>query len=544
MTDSIDLSAPHPSSELVLYQPLPNWTNYGYQVLEELGRHSDRQRMTYLAANLETGQTVVIKQWQTVDRESDPLDYEVYLPEIERLNQLNHAHIPRYLDSFPTPTGFCLVREYKTGTPLSEVGILPIGDVKMVGDGVLKILSYLQQQHPIVIHHNIKPENIIVTTHTDRLEVYLVDFSFVRVASAVPNRHRQKKTADRLDIMAGTPGFVPPERLAHLHLTSAADIYSLGVTLICLLTGTSSHQVEKLLDRDRQLQFEHLLPSNLHPQFISWLNKMVASNYQRRYLDAAGARASLKSISWERGGQLVLATPQQQRLSMRNIRNIRNIGKWRLWLAILGATIGLGVLAKLFIFNEDGDATVAGDPRTQMLKQQAAFEESPIGRLIQNKSCISCDLKYQNFAKADLSNVSLHKSDLIGTNFSSANLTSAIFQDADLTGANLNRANLSQAALYGAKLAQTDLVGANLTGAKLVYAKLTRAWLKNAKLTNADAKFANFQQADLSHANLTGADLSNADLSYAILRGAIVAGAKLEGANLTGTTMPDGSIHP
>jgi uncharacterized protein YjbI with pentapeptide repeats len=524
MTDSSDLFLAKPS-DLILYQPLPNLIDYGYQVLDELGHHRDRQRLTYLATNLATGQTVVIKQWQSLDESSAPLDYEVYLPEIERLKQLNYPTIPRYLDSFATPTGFCVVREYQSGIPLSEVGGLPIVDVQRIGDAVLETLFYLQQQHPIVIHHNLKPENIIVTTKSDRLGVYIVDFSF--------DRHRHKKTDREVDIMAGSPGFVPPERLAHLNLTSAADIYSLGVTLVSLLTGTRSDRIEELYDRDRQLQFQHLLPPQIHPQFIAWLNKMVAPNYQRRYLDAASARASLKSLSLERGGQLVRVRPTPAPKHR----------QWLRWMALGAAIVGMSWLGWNLFLKDENEPT-AIDPRTQILQQQAAFEESPIGRLMKDKSCLSCDFKYQNFAQADLSNVSLHKSRLIGTNFSSANLSAAILQDADLTGANLNRANLTQAALYGTKLVRTDLVGANLSQAKLVYAKLTGAWMKNAKLTNVDAKFADFQQADLSRANLTGADLRNADLSYANLKGAILAGARLEGTNLTGTTMPDGSIHP
>jgi uncharacterized protein YjbI with pentapeptide repeats len=518
MTDSSDLSLVTPSSDLVLYQSLPNLIGYGYQVLDELGHHHDRQRLTYLATNLETGQTVVVKLWEN-------LEYEVYLPEIERLKQLNYPTIPRYLDSFATPTGFCVVREYQSGIPLSEVGALPIFDVQKIADVVLETLCYLQQQHPIAIHHNLKPENIIVTTKSDRLRVYVVDFSF--------DRHSQKKNGREIDIMAGSPGFVPPERLAYLHLSSGADIYSLGVTLVSLLTGTPTNCIEQLLDRDRQIQFQHLLPNNIHPQFTAWLTKMVASNYQRRYLDAASARLSLKNLSIERGGQLVRVVPKQPKVNR----------KWLRWGAIGVLLMGLSSFF-WYAFLRDENEPVTIDPRTQMLQKQAAFEETPIGKLMTDKRCISCNFKYQNFSKADLSNVSLHKSQLIGTNFASANLTAAILQDADLTSANLNRANLSQAALYGTRLVRTDLVGANLTQAKLVYAKLSGAWLKNAKLTNADAKFADFQQADLTRANLTGADLRNADLSYANLKGAIVAGTLLDGANLKGATMPDGSIHP
>jgi uncharacterized protein YjbI with pentapeptide repeats len=217
---------------------------------------------------------------------------------------------------------------------------------------------------------------------------------------------------------------------------------------------------------------------------------------------------------------------------------------WVRW-GIGGILLGLGLFGvRQFLVSDGDELSPAQIAKNQEIVKQAEFAASDRGKLLKEKRCTSCNLNYQNFAKAELSGAIVPQSSLIGANFANANLTLAIFQDADLSGANLSKANLQQAAFYGAQLTGANLAGANLTKAKLVYAKLKGSWLRDANLSSADLKFAEFQQVDLTNANLSGADLSNADLSYANLRHAKLTGAKLTATNLTGTTMPDGSIHP
>ncbi|WP_373543298.1 pentapeptide repeat-containing protein [Chamaesiphon sp.] len=116
------------------------------------------------------------------DCHSSP-DYANYLPEIDRLQQIDHLNIPRYLHSLATPTGFCVVRAYQPGISLAEIGELPPSDLKLVAAAVLEILKYLHQLMPAILHQNIKPENIIVNdadlsganltgTNFDRAAVY------------------------------------------------------------------------------------------------------------------------------------------------------------------------------------------------------------------------------------------------------------------------------------------------------------------------------------------------------------------------------------
>jgi uncharacterized protein YjbI with pentapeptide repeats len=462
---------------------------------------------------------VVIKEWRARAGNSLSLDYATYLPKIESLQKLDRPQIARYLNSFATLTGFCLVREYCPGVAVSELGTLPPADIKAIARAVLKILLYLQQLNPIVIHQNIKPENIIVDT-SEQLTVYLVDFGL--------------KVAGSSDRIMDNSGFIAPEQRFNRQLTSATDIYSLGVTLICLLTGTPSAQASTLLDKNYRPEFRHLLTANLHPKFLAWLEKMVEPNYQRRYLDAASARSPIAELPTER--------PQ---LKIRDFSPSAQ-GEWIKWGIAAGILIGLALILRQFVFTDTSESEI--DPadlaRNQAITKQAVFEESDRGKLLKQKQCVSCNLSNQDFAKAELSGVSLDQSSLVGANFANANLSLAIFRDADLSQANFQTTNLRQAAFYGAKSIGTDFTGANLTKAKLVYAKFKGALLRKANLTNADLKFAELQQVDLTGANLSNADLSNADLSDANLRQANLTGANLVGAKLTGATMPDGLIHP
>jgi uncharacterized protein YjbI with pentapeptide repeats len=530
MNESDDSPAISEFVDPVSTDQFPDLAIYGYQICEKLSERSEIGKTTYLAKDIDFNRLVVIKQWQTLADRLPPLDYANYLPEVTRLQQLNHLNIPRYLDSFAVPTGFCVVREYQSGVSLAEVGDLPPADIKLVADAVLKILGYVHQLTPAIIHQNIKPENIIVNTEAE-LAIYLVDFGIHPAGDAQPK--------------TGTPGFISPEQLFNLTLTPASDIYSLGVSLICLLTGTPSLQVQQLFNDKYQLQFQHLLPPDTDPAMVSWLETMVKPNRQHRYHDPATLsivpRINSSAITDNLDSDLISTNSTPAFDYPLKPKQKNNWVPWAIGASIL---LTLGLLARQFIFPDDGELSPAQIAKNQELAKQAQFETSDRGKLLKEKRCTNCNLDNQNFAKAELTGAVLSQSSLNGANFSNANLTLAIFSDADLSGANFDKTNLRQAALYGAKLIGTNLLGANLSDAKLVYAKLKGSRLRNANLSNADLKFADFQQADLSAANLTNADLTNADLSYTNLRKANLTGAKLDTANLTGATMPDGSIHP
>ena len=262
---------------------LPDLKIYGYQVLEKLSERADGKRITYLATEVKLDRSVVIKEWRLSDSQALSLDYASYLPEIGRLQQLDCPNIPPYLNSFPTATGFCVVREYQPGVSLAELETLPPEDIDRIADAVLKILVYLQQLDPIVIHQNIKPENIIVNTERE-LMVYLVDFglcSFRSISQPI----------------SGTPGFIPPEQLSEGELTASTDLYSLGVSIICLLTGTPSAKAHSLFADRSQIEYHHLVPPHTPTHTIALLDKLVAPADRQRYPDAASIPNPMLELS-------------------------------------------------------------------------------------------------------------------------------------------------------------------------------------------------------------------------------------------------------
>jgi hypothetical protein len=262
----------------------PDFPSQNYQVIRELGRNREGGRISFLAECLSNKQQVVIKQFRFVQENASWEGFKVYEREISILQALNHPRIPRYLDSFESADGFCMVQEYKNAPTLATRKSFEPEAIQQIATSVLEILADLQQRIPPIFHRDIKPENILVDKNH---QAYLIDFGLARV-------HSQEVALS--SVMAGTPGFTPPEELFNRPLTTASDLYSLGATLIALITNTSAVEISRLIDENYQFKFSHLV-KGINPDFINWLQKMVAPNAKDRFTNAALALQELKTIS-------------------------------------------------------------------------------------------------------------------------------------------------------------------------------------------------------------------------------------------------------
>lgn len=262
--------------------PYPDFSEHGYQILQELGRNREGGRITWLAANVDHRE-VVLKQFCFAQAASNWSGFQAHHREIEVLQELNHPGIPHYLSSFATSDGFCLVQEYINAPSLAQTRSFAPEEIKQIAINALEILVYLQSLNPAVIHRDIKPENILVG---EELKVYLIDFGFARIGS---------EEVAGSSVFKGTPGFIPPEQM--FEPTKATDLYALGTTLICLLTGIKSTEIRQLCDRNNpyQIQFQNRLP-RLSLSFIGWLEKMVQPRQSDRFPDAKTALAALQPI--------------------------------------------------------------------------------------------------------------------------------------------------------------------------------------------------------------------------------------------------------
>ncbi|RCJ26789.1 serine/threonine protein kinase [Nostoc minutum NIES-26] len=260
--------------------------NGRYQVQRQLGRQTGRR--TLLAFDLDSSQQVVVKLLY-LGQDFDWQDLKLFEREAETLKALDHPAIPRYLDYFELDTandkGFGLVQSYVEGKSLEEH--LQAGrtfseaEVKELARSLLTILSYLHQKQPPVIHRDIKPSNILLTNRSGNSigQVYLVDFGSVQTLAA--------QEGGTITVV-GTYGYMPPEQFGG-RTTPASDLYSLGATLIYLVTGL--HPTE-LPQQELQIQFRQSV--NLTLEFADWLEWMTEPSLEQRFLGAEEALQALE----------------------------------------------------------------------------------------------------------------------------------------------------------------------------------------------------------------------------------------------------------
>ena len=146
------------------------------------------------------------------------------------LNNLNHQGLPKHVETYENDTMTVSVREYINGMPLSQYSKennLTKEQIVSICLELCDILSYLHHQDPPIIHRDIKPQNIIVRPDNS---ICLIDFDIARVYQ------HGLETDTRV---FGTRDYAPPEQYGFSQTDSRADIYSLGILLRFLMTGST-----------------------------------------------------------------------------------------------------------------------------------------------------------------------------------------------------------------------------------------------------------------------------------------------------------------
>jgi uncharacterized protein YjbI with pentapeptide repeats len=331
---------------------------------------------------------------------------------------------------------------------------------------------------------------------------------------------------------------MPPEQIHNRQLTKASDLYSLGVTIICLLTKTKSNNIGNLIDENERISFRKKLPE-VSRSFVRWLEKMVERSLEKRFTDAEEALKVLNSgqISNTNGAKIFRFNPKLIKLSVGALST--------LFLLMLVTYQGSKWIEQRHILAEkrQKEAEIAAEKEAEIAaekKQKEAQKKQLVIQLQENKACIDCDLsganlkglflEKMNLQRANLQGANLSGAKLKGANLSSAKLQNAQLEDAKLSDAELQNADLENANLSGAWLDSTRLKNANLKDADLQYAYLNKVDLSTSNLENA-----NLEKAELEDANLKNANLKNANFKHTRLWGANLDGANTVGARFDGS---------
>ena len=151
------------------------------------------------------------------------------------LGQLAHPHIAELLDAGVSASGEpYLVLEYVEGEPITEYSDHHSLDISERIHLFLDVLSAVAHAHAnLIVHRDLKPSNVIVRKDG---EVKLLDFGIAKLLA----NDATSASQSLLTLEAGgamTPQFAAPEQITGDAITTATDVYALGVLLYLLLTG-------------------------------------------------------------------------------------------------------------------------------------------------------------------------------------------------------------------------------------------------------------------------------------------------------------------
>ncbi|MEM7555961.1 MAG: serine/threonine-protein kinase [Cyanobacteria bacterium P01_A01_bin.84] len=259
-----------------------------YEVQQQLGKKPGRR--TLLAKDIESAELVVIKLLSFYsDFEWD--DLKLFEREAETLKSLSHSQIPHYINYFEVNLtnfkGFALVQNYIPYPSLEDSvkssRTFTESDVIEIAKSILEILIYLHDRHPPIIHRDIKPSNILLGERAGNSvgKVYLVDFGSVQTAA---------NCGGATHTVVGTYGYMAPEQFGD-RAVPASDIYSLGATLVYLLTGVHPADLPK---EEYRIKFEDLV--NLNRYFSNWLKQALEPSLEGRFDGASEALEHLDSL--------------------------------------------------------------------------------------------------------------------------------------------------------------------------------------------------------------------------------------------------------
>ncbi|HMB67822.1 MAG TPA: serine/threonine-protein kinase, partial [bacterium] len=155
------------------------------------------------------------------------------------LAQLDHANIARLLDGGVTEDGVpYFTMEYVDGDPIDKYcdrGRLSIEERLELFRTVCAAVQHAHRN--LVVHRDLKPSNILVSATG---EVKLLDFGIAKVLG----QDGADPATTRTGLRAMTPAYASPEQVAGEPMTTASDVYSLGVVLYELLCGRRPYSVD------------------------------------------------------------------------------------------------------------------------------------------------------------------------------------------------------------------------------------------------------------------------------------------------------------
>jgi serine/threonine protein kinase len=231
--------APTPAAAAANPEPQLDRTTLGrYRIEALLGRGA--MGAVYLGRDPKIGRQVAIKTMALASEFAGAELAEArerFFREAETAGRLQHSDIVTIFDAGEDQGLAFIAMEYLRGHDLQQhtvlARLLPPPVVVTIVARVAEALAYAHSQG--VVHRDIKPANVMIDLASDSVKV--TDFGIARVTDS---------SRTRTGMVLGTPSFMSPEQMAGRRVDGRSDLYSLGVMLFQLLTGSLPHRADSM----------------------------------------------------------------------------------------------------------------------------------------------------------------------------------------------------------------------------------------------------------------------------------------------------------
>jgi serine/threonine-protein kinase len=276
-----------------------------YTIQSELGRGA--MGVVYKATDTALERTVAVKTVNMALEREGADKYEArFYQEARAAGSLNHPNIVTVYDVGKEANVAYMAMEFIEGVELrsllGEGRALPVSQAVSIAVQVAEGLAYAHEHG--VVHRDIKPANIMVVANGP---VKITDFGIARMRAA----------ADELTqtgMMLGSPKYMSPEQVIGKRADHRSDIFSLGVILYEMLTGTAPFNGENVTALMYQIvNFAPPAPSAVKAAVPELLNfivaKMLAKPLEERYQRAQDLAQDLRNCERQISAPTAITQP-------------------------------------------------------------------------------------------------------------------------------------------------------------------------------------------------------------------------------------------
>jgi serine/threonine-protein kinase len=264
-----------------------------YEIEKELSKGS--MGIVYLGRDPKISRIVAIKTMALAQEfEEDELEEvkQRFFREAETAGRLSHPYIVTIYDVGEEHDLAYIAMEYLQGHDLGRYikpdNLLDVRTVLGIVRRVAEALAYAHKQN--VVHRDIKPSNIMYEPESDSIKI--TDFGIARITDA-----SKTKTGTVL----GTPSYMSPEQLAGKKVDGRSDMFSLGVMLFQLLTGSLPFQADSMVSLIFKITNEEAsniktLRPEISDAVASIVGRTLAKDVEQRFQTGTELANHLKAV--------------------------------------------------------------------------------------------------------------------------------------------------------------------------------------------------------------------------------------------------------